>query len=97
MSGAWTRLTVILPACYGLGLYVVHWVKDRPAATGAVLALLVALTGLFLVGAERMPGKRLLPYWGRAADLAESAVSIALPVLTLAVLHSYGWARAFGD
>ncbi|TYC11192.1 type VII secretion integral membrane protein EccD [Actinomadura syzygii] len=97
MSGAWTRLAVILPACFGLALYVVRWVGDRPAAAGAVLPLLVALTGLFLVGAERMPGKRLLPYWGRAADLAESAVSIALPLLMLAVLHGYGWARAFGD
>ncbi|MFI0444795.1 type VII secretion integral membrane protein EccD [Actinomadura sp. 6N118] len=97
MSGAWARLTVVVPACYGIGLYLVHWTGDRLHTFPAVLAVLVALTGLLLVGAQRMPGKRLLPYWGRAADLAESAVSIALPILMLAVLHVYGWARAFGD
>ncbi|MDN3354775.1 type VII secretion integral membrane protein EccD [Actinomadura sp. DC4] len=97
MAGAWARVTAVAPACYGAGLYVVARVHANPRLTDVVLVLLVALAGLLLVGARRMPGKRLLPYWGRAADLAESAVSIALPVLLLAVLHAYGFARSFSD
>jgi type VII secretion integral membrane protein EccD len=97
MAGAWARLTAITPACYGVGLLVVGAVRDSPRSMVVVLAAVIVLAALMLLGAERMPGKRLLPYWGRAADLAESSLAIALPMLLLALLHAYGYARSFWD
>jgi type VII secretion integral membrane protein EccD len=97
MAGAWARLTAITPACYGVGLLTVGAVREDPRSMVIVLAGLIVLAALMLLGAERMPGKRLLPYWGRAADLTESALAIALPMLLLAMLHAYGYARSFWD
>jgi type VII secretion integral membrane protein EccD len=97
MAGAWARLTTIAPACYGIGLLTVEEVRETPRSMVTVLAVLVVAAALLLIGAKRMPGKRLLPYWGRAADLAESALAIALPMLLLQMMHAYGYARSFWD
>jgi type VII secretion integral membrane protein EccD len=97
MAGAWARLTAIAPACYGVALLAVGEVRENPRSMVVVLAVLVGVGALLLVGAKRMPGKRLLPYWGRAADLAESALAIALPVLLLQLMHAFGYARSFSD
>lgn len=48
--------------------------------------------GLLAMG-RTLPGRRLRPYWGRAADILETLTALAvLPVLG-ALLHVYAWAR----
>jgi hypothetical protein len=37
-----------------------------------------------------VPGRRLLPYWGRAGDLAQSAAAVGLLPSVLWVLGVYG-------
>ncbi|MDR1998489.1 MAG: hypothetical protein LBQ06_00900, partial [Frankiaceae bacterium] len=55
-----------------------------PAAVLAVGALATS---------ARLPGARLAPPWGRAADLLEGALVVAVLPLVLAVLGAYGAMR----
>jgi hypothetical protein len=43
-----------------------------------------------------VPGRRLVPYWGRAAEILHSLVAISLLPLVLWVLGVYGELRAIG-
>jgi hypothetical protein len=54
--------------------------------------LLVAAVLLY-TGARRLPGRRLLPYWGRLADLAQTALALAVAPLALWVLDAFRYAH----
>lgn len=41
-----------------------------------------------------MPGRRLVPYWGRAGELLHSAAAVSLLPLALWVLGVYGMLRS---
>ena len=60
----------------------------------AVVAALVILAGVLVAAARVLPGRQMLPYWGRLADLAQMAAAMAVVPLVLAVLHLYGRVRA---
>lgn len=57
--------------------------------TVAVAAVAALLTAVALI----IPRKGLSPFWGRASDMVESAVLLALVPLCLAVLDAYASAR----
>jgi hypothetical protein len=65
-----------------------------PAHRLGVVTALVVLAGLLVAAARMLPGRRLLPYWGRFADLGQSAAAIAVVPLVLAVLRLYARVRA---
>lgn len=50
----------------------------------------VVVAGVVLVLSEWLPGRRLAPPWGRAADLLETALVLAVVPLALAVMGVYG-------
>ncbi|MFD9287632.1 type VII secretion integral membrane protein EccD [Streptomyces sp. NPDC060030] len=84
MASAWQRLAVALPGCYGALLLPVmaSWhgsTLDRLA----VLGLSAGLCAVMVLAAWHIPGRRLIPYWGRAADLLHSLTAIALIPLVL--------------
>ena len=64
------RLAVLLPAAYGLVLLAAGAIA-RQDRNGRLLALagLLAVAVVLLVIAWTIPGRRLVPYWGRAADM----------------------------
>ncbi|MFC5724989.1 type VII secretion integral membrane protein EccD [Streptomyces gamaensis] len=70
------------PAGHGADIRTL-WLAAAVTAGGALL------TAVALI----VPRKGLSPFWGRAADLAESALLLALVPLCLAVLGVYGTAR----
>ncbi len=89
------RLATLVPGVAGAAMLV----AARGAAGGAGLRLvalggLVALAGLLFAGARRLPGRRLLPHWGRAADLAHILLAFAVIPLALAALDLYARVRA---
>ncbi|MFI9328932.1 type VII secretion integral membrane protein EccD [Kitasatospora sp. NPDC052868] len=89
------RLAVLLPGVYGLALLFGGAVLDQP--TGGrllLLAGLLAVAAALAITAWTIPGRRLLPYWGRAADLLHSAAAIAVLPLALAVAGVYHALRA---
>ncbi|MFG3053084.1 type VII secretion integral membrane protein EccD [Kitasatospora sp. NPDC048239] len=89
------RLSVLLPGVYGLALLFGGAVLDQP--TGGrllLLAGLLAVAAVLAITAWTIPGRRLLPYWGRAADLLHSVAAIAVLPLALAVAGVYHALRA---
>lgn len=59
-----------------------------------LVAGLVACTALLAIVSWTVPGRRLVPYWGRAAELLHSALAISLLPLALWVLGVFAALRA---
>ncbi|MBF9072587.1 type VII secretion integral membrane protein EccD [Streptacidiphilus fuscans] len=91
------RLCVLLPGLYGLALLAVgSALRGSPAERVGELAVLVPLAAGLLVVAWTVPGKRLLPYWGRAADLLHTLSAVSLVPLALWGIGLFGKARGLG-
>ncbi|MGW6913476.1 type VII secretion integral membrane protein EccD [Kitasatospora sp. NPDC054939] len=91
------RLAVVLPGAYGLVLPTA--VLALGLSTGGrllLLAGLLALAAALAVVAWTVPGRRMVPYWGRAADLLHTLAAIAVVPLALQVLGVYGALRGLG-
>ncbi|MDX3849471.1 type VII secretion integral membrane protein EccD [Streptomyces sp. AK02-01A] len=84
MTSARQKLAVALPGCYGALLLPVAgvWHEGTPDRL-AVLAASAAACAVLVLAAWHIPGRRLIPYWGRAADLLHSVTTIALFPLVL--------------
>ncbi|MFI7119461.1 type VII secretion integral membrane protein EccD [Amycolatopsis sp. NPDC049868] len=91
----WQRSAGVAGGAAGLALQAIALAValDPIARTGA-LAGLVVVAGLLFLGAARLPGRRLLPYWGRAADIGETLFAIAVVPMMLAVLDVYSFFRS---
>ncbi|MEU9078430.1 type VII secretion integral membrane protein EccD [Kitasatospora sp. NPDC048538] len=84
------RLSVLLPGVYGPALLLGHRVVGEPTGGRlSVLVLLLVVAAALAVTAWTIPGRRLLPYWGRAADLLHTAAAVAVIPLALAVAGVY--------
>ncbi|QMU77934.1 type VII secretion integral membrane protein EccD [Streptacidiphilus sp. PB12-B1b] len=99
LPSAWQRLALLAPAGCGLVVLAVHLgqrAASAPERLGVGLAA-VAVVALALLAASRtLADRRLLPYWGRAAEIAETAVGVALVPLAVLLLGVFGWARGLG-
>ncbi|MET8942590.1 type VII secretion integral membrane protein EccD [Streptomyces sp. NPDC004542] len=89
------RLALVVPGLCGALLLVVGAAarlspSDRPALVAGLLAVAAALA----IASWTVPGRRMLPYWGRAAELLQSLLAIGLLPLTLWVLGVFGALRA---
>jgi type VII secretion integral membrane protein EccD len=97
LAGGWQRLSVVLPGAYGAVLLplAATWHAALPVRLGVLLAFAVVAAVLVICGWS-MPGRRALPYWGRAADVAQSAGAIAMIPLILVVLGVFQALRGAG-
>jgi hypothetical protein len=91
LGNAWQRLALALPGALGAVLLTVCAAREQGAngQFGAVAALLAAGVAVAVMS-WTVPGRRLLPYWGRAGDLAQSAAAVGLLPSVLWVLGVYG-------
>ena len=98
LVSGWQRLALLVPAIWGCALLVLVMAarSQAQARSGALLVLLVVLAGGCLAGARLLPGRRLVPYWGRIADIAETLLGASILPVVLAVLDVYHFARALG-
>ncbi|MFI5635343.1 type VII secretion integral membrane protein EccD [Streptomyces sp. NPDC051664] len=90
LGNAWQRLALTLPGALGAVLLAVcaaqqHKAEDQLGMAAGLLGAAVAVA----VVSWTVPGHRLLPYWGRAGDLLQSAAAIALLPSALWVLNVY--------
>ncbi|GGR86132.1 type VII secretion integral membrane protein EccD [Streptomyces humidus] len=95
LINVWQRLALVIPGLWGAALLVVGAAArmspaDRPALVVGLLALAAALA----VASWTVPGRRMLPHWGRTAELLQSLLAIALLPLTLWTLGVFGALRA---
>ncbi|MFE6826207.1 type VII secretion integral membrane protein EccD [Streptomyces sp. NPDC057690] len=94
IGNAVQRVSVLLPGLWGGAVLVVSLALR--SGTADRLLLVVLLSGLaagLAVLCWALPGRRLVPHWGRAAELLHSASAIALLPLVLWVLGVYGRMR----
>ncbi|MFF9076446.1 type VII secretion integral membrane protein EccD [Streptomyces sp. NPDC014735] len=95
IGNVWQRPAVLLPGLYGLVLMAVRAAGESPAGQRpALLAGLLAAAAVAAIASWTVPGRRLLPYWGRAADILHTLAAVALIPLSLWVLGVYGALRA---
>ncbi|RSN39932.1 type VII secretion integral membrane protein EccD [Amycolatopsis sp. WAC 04197] len=94
-SGTVARWSMLVPAAAALWTVVAHFAAElSPAGRLLLVVPLVLLgSGLLLVAAERLPGARLRPYWGRSAEIFETITAIAILPILLQVLHVYATVR----
>ncbi|SFF47432.1 type VII secretion integral membrane protein EccD [Actinacidiphila alni] len=90
LGTAWQRLAHVLPPGLGLLLLAVgtgrtHGIDGR--LIGAAALLLAA--ALLAVCCWTVPGRRLLPHWGRAGDLLQSVTALAVFPAALWALGLY--------
>ncbi|GJF33005.1 hypothetical protein KNE206_57050 [Kitasatospora sp. NE20-6] len=79
IGSLWQRLAVLVPGLYGLTLLAGR--LGLQSTWNGRMALLAALLGLAIVFCTvswTVPGRRLLPYWGRMADLLHTLTALAL-------------------
>ncbi|MGP3755557.1 type VII secretion integral membrane protein EccD [Streptomyces sp. IBSNAI001] len=88
------RLTLALPGIWGLLLLARAWAVDSGAdGRLVVFAVLLAAAAGLVTASWTVPGRRVLPYWGRAAELAHTLFAVALLPLSLWVAGLFGWLR----
>ncbi|MER7930261.1 type VII secretion integral membrane protein EccD [Streptomyces sp. NPDC096057] len=90
LGTSWQRIALSVPAGIGTVLLIVelaaHHGRRGELLGIAALLLSAALTA---VVSWTVPGRRLLPHWGRAGDLLQSGAALALLPLALWVLDVY--------
>lgn len=97
MTGVWHRLSLLLAAAAGLTSIAVREALNYPQWRAIGTAVLVPAAALLcLLIARVLPGRRLMPYWGRLGDLVHLLFGVAMLPVLLAVLDVYGAVRAIG-
>lgn len=90
LGTSWHRLAIALPAGLGMVLLVVETARRHGTDGQLVTAAgLLAAAALCATVSWTVPGRRLLPYWGRAGDLLQSVCALALLPTALWVLGVY--------
>ncbi|HEY3506074.1 MAG TPA: type VII secretion integral membrane protein EccD [Actinocatenispora sp.] len=94
LAGRWQRLAMLVPGTYGVLLLGALLAVRLPASWHLpLLVALLVLGALLLLGSWSLPGARLVPYWGRAAELLHTLFALSLVPLLFALLGGYAWAR----
>ncbi|TDD39315.1 type VII secretion integral membrane protein EccD [Saccharopolyspora elongata] len=90
--GIWHRVSALVPAGMGLTVLMLGWSASMPVVgrMGVLLGLL-SLSGLAVAAAHTLPGKRLIPRWGRWGDILQWICALAVLPILLSVIGVYGW------
>jgi type VII secretion integral membrane protein EccD len=97
LGNVWQRLFVALPGVWGAATIVtVEVARNGPTGRVIIAVGLMAVTASLMIAGWTVPGRRMVPYWGRGAELLQSLVAISMLPLTLWVLGVYGELRAIG-
>jgi hypothetical protein len=89
LGSVWHRLAVVVPGAVGAALLVLRLFALNPGARIFLLVGMLALATVLAIASWTMPGRRLLPYWGRLADLLHLFLAISLLPLAAWVLGVY--------
>ncbi|KOV80999.1 type VII secretion integral membrane protein EccD [Nocardia sp. NRRL S-836] len=95
LGSLWQRLSVIVPGVYGLVRLLLAWHLESPRPL-VLAGALFAVVSLLVVARATVPGRRLLPQWGRLGDIAESLAALSLLPLALWLLGLFGFMRGIG-
>ncbi|MFH9618724.1 type VII secretion integral membrane protein EccD [Streptomyces pratensis] len=95
LGNIWQRMSLVVPGVAGLILLVlVAAPGSSPGYRLVTAAGLLAATAAIAIAAWTVPGRRLVPYWGRAGELLHSALAMSMLPLALWVLGVYSALRS---
>lgn len=94
LGNVWQRLALTMAGAWGVVLLLLVTARslapaDRLTLTAGLMGLAAAIT----IASWTVPGRRLVPYWGRAAELLHSLAAISILPLTLWSMGVYGLLR----
>ncbi|WP_159940998.1 MULTISPECIES: type VII secretion integral membrane protein EccD [unclassified Nocardiopsis] len=97
LGGAWQRVLMVAPPWIGLAalVLVLSWSTD-PLSRILAVAGLFAATAVLAVVSWTLPGRRALPHWGRAAEITQSLLTVAIVSLVLAGFGVFSLLRGIG-
>lgn len=94
IGNAWQRTAVLFPGVWGVAALLTSLAAESGTRTRLLLVAALALVAAAVaVLCWTLPGRRLVPHWGRAAELLHSTAAIALLPLVLWTLGVYGRMR----
>lgn len=95
MVNVWQRLVLVVPGALGAALMLGGaGARLAPGDRPVFVAGLLGLAAVLAVATWTVPGRRMLPYWGRAAELLQSTLAVSLLPLTLWAVGVFGDLRA---
>ncbi|MFY1699962.1 MULTISPECIES: type VII secretion integral membrane protein EccD [unclassified Solwaraspora] len=95
LRARWQRLAAALPGSAGVVLILLDLVaRTGPIGFLVIAGALIAASAGLVVASHYVPGRRFVPYWGRAADLAHTVAAAVTVPLMLQVLGLYGLIRS---
>lgn len=95
LGSVWQRLSVIVPGVYGL-LRLLLAMRQDTANPLPMVAGLFVVAAVLIVARWTLPGRRLLPQWGRLADIVESLAALSLLPLALWLIGVFAFMRGLG-
>jgi type VII secretion integral membrane protein EccD len=97
VASAWQRVAMVAPAWTGLTALALDfaWTASAVPRSLALLALFAFTTAL-AVASWTVPGRRQLPHWGRAAEIIQILLCVAVFSLVLAGFGVFGALRSIG-
>ncbi|MEU5641339.1 type VII secretion integral membrane protein EccD [Streptomyces milbemycinicus] len=94
LGNTWQRLSLTLPGAAGLLLLILVGAESyAPDRRPLVAAGLLGLTAVIAILSWTVPGRRLVPYWGRAAEILHYLMALSLLPLVLWALGVYSALR----
>ncbi|MEU9735599.1 type VII secretion integral membrane protein EccD [Streptomyces sp. NPDC048002] len=94
LGNVWQRLALTAAGAWGVALLLFQAARSlAPADRLTLTAGLMGLAAAIVIASWTVPGRRLVPYWGRAAELLHSLAALSLLPLTLWSTGVYGWLR----
>ncbi len=94
LGNVWQRLALSVAGAWGAALLLVVSARNLDAVDRLVLtAGLMGLAATIIIASWTVPGRRLVPYWGRAAELLHSLAAISMLPLMLWSMGVYGFLR----
>ncbi|TXC99882.1 type VII secretion integral membrane protein EccD [Streptomyces sp. ISID311] len=95
LVNVWQRLVLLIPGAWGAALLILEAAATlTPTERPVLVAGLLSLAALLAIASWTVPGRRMLPYWGRAAEILQLTLAIGLLPLTAWVLGAFGALRA---
>ncbi|MGA5444906.1 type VII secretion integral membrane protein EccD [Streptomyces griseoincarnatus] len=95
MGSSWQRLALLVPGALGVAaLMVCAGLAVSAGTLPALVVVLFAMAAACAIASWTVPGRRLVPYWGRIGELLHSAAAVSLLPLALWNLGVFGWLRS---
>jgi type VII secretion integral membrane protein EccD len=95
VGSLWQRLAMLVPGCYAPTLAALLGALHGSLAERlAIVAGFAVAAAIAAIAAWSVPGRRLVPYWGRIGDLLQTTAALVLVPLAVLIAGVYDHLRS---